>query len=174
MFKNQLNMKKLLLGLALLAGSQCMAQDLQVELKNGQQTVYGLSTVEKLTYSATEMEIHRVGGSTDKVLLSTVNYFNYSQGPISTIKQYEASPLNLALHPNPSTGAFFINYTAEATAYTLRLLNLSGQEVYSQSGQSSKGKNSLSVDVNNLPNGLYFAELKSGANKQIEKIVINK
>ena len=168
-------MKKYVLGIALLGlGFGLKAQDLYIKFSGGTDVRDGLKTVDRITFSATDMQVEMGAGNRASYGLDSIAYFNYKASIVSGVAAKELQGKALELYPNPATSTFFINYTAEATAYTLRLLNLSGQEVYSQSGQSLKGENRLSVEVQNLPNGLYFVELKSGANKQIEKIVINK
>lgn len=167
-------MKKTLTGLSLLLCSLVYGQDLELHMKNGQLSTYGLSTVRKISYSTTEMEIHRVGGTIDKVLLNTITYFKYNQGVVSSIENREETS-TISLYPNANQGQFEVNYTSSSsTAYHLRILTISGHEVYNVSGVSGNGVNRLSVSLKDVPNGMYFIELTNGNKRNIERIVISK
>ncbi len=169
-------MKKYVLGVALLGlGCSLQAQDLYIKFSGGTDVRYGLTTVDRITFSSTDMQVEMGGGSMSSYGLDSIAYFNYKASVVSGIDTKElGGEAAFKLYPNPSTGSLYMDYRGEEGAYTLRIVNLSGQEVYSRSGQLSSGENRLSLEVEELANGLYFAELKIGTHKQIEKIVIKK
>ena len=79
------------------------------------------------------------------------------------------------MYPNPNNGIFKIQFQAEeSSTYTLRIVNLSGAELYRTTGLSVEGANDLNVNLPGLSTGFYFAELVNGSEKQIEKIILGK
>ena len=169
-------MKKYVLGLALLGlGFGLQAQDLYIKFSGGTDVRYGLTTVDRITFSATDMQVEMGAGNMASYGLDSIAYFNYKASVVSGISARELGGEGLfKLYPNPSTGSLYMDYRGEEGAYELRIVNLSGQEVYRKKGELSSVEKGLSLELEDLPNGLYFAELKRGFNKQIEKIAINK
>lgn len=103
----------------------------------------------------------------DNKLAGTTNtayYHYYDTGTVSV-------PLNperfqQLLHPNPTTGKFFIIIPFEESA-ELKLMTLQGKEVYRF--KVHKGKNEL--DISALPQGMYLVHYHVGGNSYFGKIV---
>ena len=74
----------------------------------------------------------------------------------------EETSLNtdLRVYPNPTAGNATVVFETEAEGkYTLNVLNILGQVVYSKTASSVKGENTLSIDISELSSGLYFINL---------------
>ncbi len=80
------------------------------------------------------------------------------------------------IYPNPASGQATIVFTLNDKATVdLSLLNIIGQEVkHSVFGTLSAGKHQFNLDMNNLPEGIYYYRLTSGENISINKLVISK
>jgi hypothetical protein len=71
--------------------------------------------------------------------------------------------LNSEIYPNPSTGLFNIKIEAQNNEEAqIRVTNQLGQLVHSENRTALKGINSLSIDLNNQENGVYFISLQLG------------
>ena len=75
-------------------------------------------------------------------------------------------PECLTLSPNPFNGYFTISGNIDD--YTVSILDASGQ-IY----QTVPASNHITIDINNLPSGLYFVSILNNLNHQIhlEKII---
>ncbi len=77
-----------------------------------------------------------------------------------------------AVFPNPvSNNANFRFNLAEAGNYSIDLIGLDGSLLVSQRGSGLKGVNNVSIDVDELADGLYFARIQSGTATTTLKVV---
>lgn len=73
---------------------------------------------------------------------------------------------DIRLYPNPSTGVFFLNDNQQTVS--IAVVDTLGKVVYSQNNVGQ------SVDLSNLPKGIYFARVTNENNNTItQKIIIN-
>ena len=91
----------------------------------------------------------------------------------NTNARLNASKKNIRIYPNPSTGEFVINYTAATVAQVVvKVLDLSGNELYVNLFVISEGENNLKINLPNVAKGLYLIDLNDGTEKTIHKIMI--
>lgn len=76
------------------------------------------------------------------------------------------------LYPNPTTGRFEVR-SEQAGSTTIAVFNLLGVEVYRISGQNDPSS-AWTIDLRDLPTGLYLVRVKSGSKESIQKVRINK
>jgi len=75
----------------------------------------------------------------------------------------------VTIYPNPSNGQFTIDATGfEAKDVSVSIFNQMGRNVF----ENSSLKNQEKVDLSNLPKGIYFVTLTSGAESVQRKLVI--
>jgi Secretion system C-terminal sorting domain len=103
----------------------------------------------------------RVEEAAGKIRYSAIVYVNIKQ----TSK--------LVIAPNPFTSYIHIQITAGKKGVAdLRIINASGQIMYSSKVPLNEGQNSLSVNgLDNLSRGMYFLEIQSGNTINREKIL---
>lgn len=78
------------------------------------------------------------------------------------------------IFPNPSNGNFSINYTASSPqTIFIRVLDLSGNELYSTDFAAEEGENSIALGLDNLSNGLYLVDIHDNKDRSVHKIMIN-
>jgi PKD repeat protein len=66
-------------------------------------------------------------------------------------------------YPNPATTKVTIQFNLpESGDYTINLMAIDGTTILSASAQGLKGSNIHSIDIETLPQGLYFARIQSG------------
>lgn len=82
----------------------------------------------------------------------------------------------LVVYPNPASNNVNFDYNfKKATTATVRVLDITGREVYTQSyGKQNVGKQSFNVNIASLPNGTYSIELVTEENKAVSKFNIAK
>jgi len=74
---------------------------------------------------------------------------------------------NVKLYPNPSTGIIKIS---NALGMKVEVINTLGDIIYSKDNFSA----TETIDLSNLPNGMYFAKLTSNDKVGLRKIIISK
>jgi hypothetical protein len=79
---------------------------------------------------------------------------------------------SLTIYPNPNAGQFAIRLKAEkATQYTLKVRNNLGQIVLEEQ-VTANGNFAKSIDLSQSESGIYFLSLENGAERYVEKIVV--
>jgi hypothetical protein len=83
---------------------------------------------------------------------------------------------SVSIYPNPSlNGRINIQITSSNNQpVNASLMNMIGQEVYSQILDVKSGNNTFSMDLSNKDNGIYFLKLHNSDNSLTRKIILNK
>lgn len=75
--------------------------------------------------------------------------------------------------PNPANNATRINVALSANeTATVRLVNMVGEQVLVKSIQGKRGDNIVTLDVNDLPAGIYLYSVEAGSYKTTRKLVV--
>ena len=67
---------------------------------------------------------------------------------------------SVVFYPNPSDGNFTFEYKLSSSKATLKIIDLLGEAVYSQTIEDSEG--SLAIKISEFGKGIYFWEIISG------------
>lgn len=80
---------------------------------------------------------------------------------------------NLVVAPNPANDMINVYYSMNLAAQaTLEIVNVLGQVMYSQGVYASDPMNRIPVDISTLSEGVYYVQLRSGANKMMQKLIV--
>jgi hypothetical protein len=80
---------------------------------------------------------------------------------------------NLNAYPNPFSNKTVVSFNADDNGiYSSRLVNVVGQEVYSESLNVVSGNNTTEIKNNNFSKGIYFYTLSNGNKSVSRRIVI--
>ncbi len=82
----------------------------------------------------------------------------------------EVATIDFSVFPNPTSGLVNIGFGAAATDVQLRLTNSMGQTVLAQKMEGST--NSASLQVGQLPKGIYLLEVKTADGIGAQKLVV--
>ncbi|WP_281240121.1 endonuclease [Flavobacterium praedii] len=74
----------------------------------------------------------------------------------------------IALYPNPSNGEFTVSYTNSNKTYAIEIFSMLGQTVYSKENIKQS-----SVQISNLPKGIYLVKITDDSKTTNKKIIIN-
>jgi hypothetical protein len=78
---------------------------------------------------------------------------------------------DLEVYPNPSNDIFNVTFASEETqTINVKVVNMIGEEVYTENLEEFVGQYTKSIDLNTQPKGVYFLEIttdKGGINKKI-------
>jgi len=83
---------------------------------------------------------------------------------------------NLAVSPNPSSGALYLRYLIADNGYLIaEVYSVNGVKVKTlMRGYQQPGDHEQSVDISDLPNGIYFIRLQAGEMVETAKVILMK
>jgi hypothetical protein len=85
-----------------------------------------------------------------------------------------ANGLNMVVFPNPAGTSSMLQYNLpENGRVSIALHDMLGREIRTFEGEQSMGLNSWTIDVSELPVGVYFYELTFGGTRIVEKVVVS-
>lgn len=164
----------------MLLGIICMvnlqAQDLYIQFNSGISVNYGLSTVDRITFSTTDMQVHISGSSLQSYGMDSISYYNYQPTTTGVETANAASTKQLKLFPNPTNGKVQLDFSlAEAAEVQILLYSLSGQQLLVKNESAAAGAQQLSLDLKaaGIESGVYFLELRSKKDRFINKLIVH-
>jgi hypothetical protein len=77
-----------------------------------------------------------------------------------------------SVYPNPSSGKLTVSFSSLTTEQnvTLKVYNLIGQEVQSQTLTTFNGLQSIELNLSELPKGMYMVEMSNGKSSRVKRI----
>ena len=79
----------------------------------------------------------------------------------------------LEVYPNPSRDIFNISFTSdEVQDFTLRVVNLLGEEIIKEDMQQFVGEYVISLDLSQFDKGVYLLDLKMRNGKINHKLIL--
>lgn len=82
--------------------------------------------------------------------------------------------MEISVFPVPATDNLNVRYTAQPDVeLNLELVSASGQKVFAESVRTDDS-NQCSINLQKIPNGLYFLTLQMGAEKSVKKVVVER
>ncbi|MFA0964216.1 trypsin-like serine protease [Roseivirga sp. BDSF3-8] len=87
-----------------------------------------------------------------------------------------ANELSLSYFPNPARDnlTLTLDHGKESTGISVRILTLSGAEVFSQKMSSGNGITNHSLNISGLRDGIYMLKVKGDGYNEVEKLVIKR
>lgn len=123
-------------------------------------------------YSEIVYELYNVNNPSDKFTLTLK--FN---SILSGVKENSSLFGNVSnVYPNPSTHVAHIKLQSSSIVKNaaIGITNSLGTVVYSNTANLNVGENTVRLETENLPSGIYFATITSGKNKIVKKFIVNK
>ena len=110
----------------------------------------------------------------DGVLVNCVTSTTFIESDgIVALNNVEQDDFSLNLFPNPAANIVNVGIVSEETAdATLQIIAVDGTTVLTQSHRVVVGKDVFSVNVDQLPTGVYFVKLNSSTQHSIKRLVI--
>ena len=85
----------------------------------------------------------------------------YTFGTLTTINNVPASTMQVKLWPNPASNNMLLQFNnAKQGAWSLNIINATGQTVLSTNTASNIGVINKNINVSNLPKGIYFLKMQ--------------
>jgi hypothetical protein len=164
--------KKLKLSAILLLGiglTGLQAQTLYVKESSGIQTPYSLSDVQKMTFSGGNLTIQKTDNATGVYALSGLRYLNFIDLSTSITEQLlRLRNANLIAYPNPVNDLLNIDLTGVESEGTISVLTLEGKLLHEQ---KYNGANTVTLNLSQLPQGIYLCRYVSKTEIKVVKII---
>jgi hypothetical protein len=91
------------------------------------------------------------------------------------IQENDADLNNFAIYPNPTSGAFTLDFiSSHESTVSVKLFNLFGQEVLTNNYSISEGINKISFDIGTFSQGVYLLEISYDSYKVIDLPILKK
>ena len=149
------------------------AQSLFLDLTNGTSEEYPLSTISKITFTSSDMVLHKTDASIISWAITDIRKYYYD---ISTqVKQADTKDkMETLIFPNPAKDNFSISLNLEKTnLVNISLHNLSGKLIKTiVSEKMIAGDHLIQCEKSNLKPGMYLVKIISGNKMTNKKIII--
>ncbi len=125
-------------------------------------------TLVETTYNCTTSGTYYIGFDVPFVNTFGIYYFDdFSIVEQTSMSTTEISSENVKIYPNPTTGIVHIDMGSEEIE-NVNVFDQSGRLVFNKKMNNSK---KASVDIGNLPSGIYIMEVKTKNSKQVTKVM---
>ena len=156
----------LLLGLGL-TGLQ--AQTMYVKQSSGTQTAYALSNIQKMTFSSGNVTVQKTDNTTGVYALSGLKYLSFQDFTTGINEPQMAAGNTLLTYPNPVADLLTIDLTGTKNGEgRISILNLEGKVMQTQ---KTSGMSIVTLNLSQLPQGVYLCRYTNGAETKTVKII---
>ncbi|MBP1630365.1 MAG: hypothetical protein H6Q15_1258 [Bacteroidetes bacterium] len=94
-------------------------------------------------------------------------------GEVSGLKEISQELLNLNIYPNPASDYINLNFQSpKGENYSVELRDVLGKTIKTQTINTQEEEVSTRMDINNIPQGIYFITLRTNTNTITKKITI--
>jgi hypothetical protein len=148
-------------------------ESIYVEETNGTLTQVPLTQVQKITFSGTDMVLHKTDATT--ITWAIINIQKYFYDLTTNINNTISDDNDILIYPNPSNGDFKINYQIKQKGFVkISILSIEGKTIETLlSENKEQGSYSLN-STKNLDPGTYFVTIENNNNLVTKKIIILK
>ncbi len=119
-------------------------------------------------YVPTESGSYKVEVFNEYQCSSISDEYNFT---LSTVKSFGTSA-DISITPNPSEGIFYLEaFNPVCSRISVEITNLLGNKVFSRSFRVKGENTGITLNLNNLPSGVYLAMINCGGKTEIRKII---
>ncbi|HPX75093.1 MAG TPA: T9SS type A sorting domain-containing protein [Bacteroidales bacterium] len=132
---------------------------------NETQDIYQLSSISKLSFSGGNIVVHKTDNSNVEYVINEIRYMSFSDytGIYLPSEQEDM----LTVYPNPASNLLNINLPSDKLGGDLLVLSLDGKTLMSYKLVDSQ----TAIDLNTLPQGIYFCRYIYGTHSETVKII---
>ncbi|MDH6354514.1 hypothetical protein M2132_000842 [Dysgonomonas sp. PH5-45] len=153
--------QKLFLLMAFLAiATVTLHAQTQLIVKNsdGRESTFGLSSLRKITFTDTNIEIHDMDGTSSLTPIQSTVSLKFAESVSAGIETDVAQATPEAyVYPNPAAGYIRLNGLPDDADYNVKIYTANGMAILSTVLHSA----SDAIDVGSLPSGLYLLKVNN-------------
>jgi hypothetical protein len=145
--------------------SMVKAQSLAIKMKDGTEQTIGLNSLEKVTFSTSNLQINLTTGKTESYNLSKIRKINFESIPTGVEDiNVNGSSQKLSFYPNPVESLiYFRNISTDNSL--IKIYRMDGAKVL----QSRVSSDNNSLDVSGLDKGFYILTVNNQVSKFIKQ-----
>ena len=149
--------------------STVFAQTMYVKQSNGTQTAYTLSNVRKMTFASGNVTVQKTDNTTGVYALSGLRSLSFQDFTTGINEQQMAAGNTLLTYPNPVADVLNIDLTGTKNGEGhISILNLEGKVMQKQ---QTEGTGIVSLNLSQLPQGIYLCRYTNGTETKTVKII---
>lgn len=162
-----------LLMLFVISGLQAQNK-LYIHAKDGTMASFPLHEIRKLTFPSRTIILNQNNGEMQEfpfIELRQVRFTEFVSGSKSLEVQQDN---NLTLFPNPVNSELTLSIGATSGAMVeIRIVNVQGKTVCIRKEHILPGNNQITMQLSDLPQGLYICRINDGKNTETRKFLKN-
>jgi hypothetical protein len=136
--------------------SSLHAQDLVIKKNTGEENIYALNDVKRITFETGKLAVLLTDGSKSQLNQANMQYLAYKNLVTSVNTEEKAENESLLIFPNPAKEELYISYPLlVGRSLAVEIVSITGKVVYRQAVDIPEGKNHF-VDISTFPNGIYL------------------
>jgi hypothetical protein len=124
-------------------------------------------TIFDLTLQSATRFANKDQGEGDNVLIDNIAITN-----TTNVKPLATKAASMNVYPNPSTGQFTVSSSMLTGDVTMKVLSLLGNTVYNQRFSSGSSSFEESLNLSQLPAGIYLLSANDGKQQFNQRIII--
>jgi hypothetical protein len=177
--KNKLALKSSLAAILLVILSSSMhGQSIWFRFNSGIESAYDLIDIQKITYgdeATPSVFIHLNEGSLITYQYSEIRSFYFYDNSVSLAEREALSKNSFIVYPNPASSSVTFNWLSlDGEACQLALRDIEGRLLRAETiTNGAPGLRSHSVNIDELPAGIYFCQLISKTSAQSTRLIKN-
>ena len=145
------------------------AQTMYVKQSNGTQTAYAYSNLRKMTFAPGIVTVQKTDNTSAVYALSSIKYLSFYDFTTGIIEPQMVAVNTLLTYPNPASEMLNIDLTGtKKEEGRISILNIEGKVMQTQ---KTSGMGTVSIDISQLPPGIYLCRYTSGTETKTVKIV---
>ena len=144
------------------------AQTMYVKESSGTQIAYTLSSIRKMTFSGGNATVQKTDNSTGVYNLSGLRYLSFEDLTTVLEQPVQQGASNLIVYPNPVADVLNIDLTGVESEGTISILALEGKLLQVQ---KTDGSNTVTLNLSQLPQGIYLCRYVSRTEIKTVKII---
>jgi hypothetical protein len=145
-----------LLSATLLLNAASSVQSLVVQAKGGSETAIALSTVQRITFSGSNLLVSKKDGTQSSFTTANVQKLLFGLRSATAISETSTVSNNLRVYPNPAVDVLFVKGVSSNKG--LKVYNITG---VAQAVPSTLIADGLQLNVGALPQGVYLIQVNN-------------
>lgn len=147
---------------------------LYLHAKNGTKTSFLLNDIRKLTFPSRTITVYENDGTTQLFPFIELRQARFTEFVSGSNKMDMAESTNMTLFPNPVSNDLTLRLVSSFNATVeIRIVDIQGKTVSIRNERIVPGNNQITMQLSDLPQGLYICRVNNGKSIETRKFLKN-
>ena len=161
--------------LCIITINQVKAQTLNIKEKNGTESMFNISAIQKLTFRSGKLNVVPAENSLQEFPLSTIRYLHFNVVGSQVAPLTKSEDEKFIVYPNPANEVLTIKFVlSKSQPVQFKIISTDGRVIYFRRINSFPGENIRQIDVTPFTPGLYLCQLIGETHFFSKKILVTK